>query len=292
MVRVSRILAVAAACLMLVTSAVDGQTPKKTTATKKKTTTSTAGKTAASTPARPADPTPAPVPREEKPVPFKPGEVLTYDVSYSGTVSAGQATIAVRERRPSYDSTAYYIVAEGKPTGLLARMYTLYYKADTLVDTVTLLPQRGSLFSQEGKRSRLKTTLFNQSAGTANYEIKTATRVTQALKIPPSTQDALSALIALRTTPLQAGSRVTVPLCDGGRQYQVLFTVEDRETLKTSALTAPAWRLGARVTDDHGQTPGRGLYIWISDDARRLPMKLKAELPVGSFVIELTQIKG
>jgi len=292
MARVSRMLAVSVACLMLVTSAVDGQTSKKTTSTKKKTTTSTAGKTTARTPAKPASPKPAPAPREEKPVPFAAGEVLTYDVSYSGTVSAGEATIAVREKRPSFNSTAYYIVAEGKPTGLLARMYTLYYKADTLVDAFTLLPQRGSLFSQEGKRSRLKTTLFNQSAGTANYEIKTATLVTQALKIPPSTQDVLSALVALRTTRLQAGSRVTVPLCDGGRQYKVLFTVEDRETLKTTAVTAPAWRLSVKVTDDRGQTPGRGLYIWISDDDRRLPMKVKAELPVGSFVLELTKIAG
>ena len=127
MTRMSRMLAVAAACLVLATSAVDGQTAKKPTTTKKKTTTSTAGKTATRTPAKPATTTPAPaVPREEKPVPFKAGEVLTYDVSYSGTLSAGEATIAVREKRPSFNSTAYYIVAEGKPTGLLARMYTLY----------------------------------------------------------------------------------------------------------------------------------------------------------------------
>jgi hypothetical protein len=268
---------------------VDGQATKKGTA-KKKTTASSAAKTPLKTAERPAESVDAA--REAKPVPFKAGETLTYDVSYSGTVSAGEATITVREKRPSYDSTAYYVVAEGRPTGLLARMYTLYYKADTLVDVFTLLPQRASLFSQEGKRSRLKTTLFNQAAGTADYEIKTATLVTRSLKIPPSTQDALSALITLRTTPLQAGSRVTVPLCDGGRQYKVLFTVEDHETLKTNALTAPAWRLSVKVTDDRGQTPGRGLYIWMSDDARRLPMKLKAELPVGSFVLELAQVKG
>lgn len=285
MVRLPKMLAVAAVCLLLMAAAVDGQSTKKST-TKKKTTPSSAAKTPVKTAG------PAHAARGARPVPFKAGETLTYDVSYSGTISAGEATITVRDQRPSYGSTAYYIVAEGKPTGLLARMYTLYYKADTLVDVFTLLPQRASLFSQEGKRSRLKTTLFNQAAGTANYEIKTATLVTRSLKIPPSTQDALSALMTLRTTPLQAGSRMTVPLCDGGRQYKVLFTVEDRETLKTNALTAPAWRLSVKVTDDRGQTPGRGLYIWLSDDARRLPMKLKAELPVGSFVLELGQVKG
>lgn len=264
MMRIARMLAVVAACLVLVTAGVDGQGSKKA----------------------------ARAPRVEKPVPFRPGEVLTYDVSYSGAVSAGEATITVRDKRPSYSSTAYYVVAEAKPTGLLARLYTLYYKADTLVDAFTLLPQRGSLFSQEGKRSRLKTTQFNQPSGTANYEIKTATLVQQPVKIQPSTHDALSALIALRTTTLQAGSRITLPLSDSGRQYKVLCTVEERETVKTSALTAPAWRLGVKIVDDRGQSPGRGLYIWVSDDARRVPMKVKAELAVGSFVLELTQIKG
>jgi hypothetical protein len=41
-----------------------------------------------------------------------------------------------------------------------------------------------------------------------------------------------------------------------------------------------------------GQTPGRGLYIRISDDARRLPMKAKAEQPMGALLVELTQVKG
>src|SRR4029079_9514656 len=73
----------------------------------------------------------APVPRIEADVPFKPGETLTYDVSWSSTLSAGTATVRVLEKRPSYNSVAYYIVAESQPGSLLSRIYTLYYKADT-----------------------------------------------------------------------------------------------------------------------------------------------------------------
>jgi hypothetical protein len=270
-------LAAATVCLLLATADADGQAAKTRTATQ--------GTTTAGT-----KPAPTPAPKVEKPVPFRAGEALTYDVSYSGALSAGQATITVREKRPSYNSTAYYVVAEAKPSGLLSHMYTLYYKADTLVDVFTLLPQRGSLFSLEGKRSRLKTTMFNQQAGTADYELKTATLVKQPLKIAPSSQDVLSLLVALRTLPLRPGARVTLPLCDSGRQYTVAFAAEGRETLKTGAMTAPAWRLNVTVTDDKGQPQGRTLYIWISDDARHLPMKVKAELPVGSFVVELTKV--
>jgi len=68
----------------------------------------------------------------------------------------GTVTMDVRSKQPSFDSVAYYVVAEGRPTALVASLYTLYYKADTLLDVYTLLPQRGSLYSQEGTRRRMK----------------------------------------------------------------------------------------------------------------------------------------
>jgi hypothetical protein len=286
--RISWTLAASIAWVLLAAMAVGGQSARQRPTAPGQATTAIAA-----TPARAAEkPAAASAPKVEKPVPFKAGEVLTYDVSFSGALSAGEATISVREKRPSYNSTAYYIVADAKPTGLLARIYTLYYKADTLVDVFTLLPQRGSFFSLEGRRSRQKTTMFNQQAGTADYELKTASLVKQPLTIAPSSQDALSMLIALRTAQLQLGRRVTLPLCDGGRQYRVTFAAEGRETLKTAAITASAWRLNVSVTDDKGQPQGRAFYIWVSDDVRHLPLKLKADLTVGSFVVELTKVVG
>src|SRR5687768_18577771 len=105
-----------------------------------------------------------PQPKREHPVPFKPGEVLEFAIGWSTFVTAGTATVAVKEKKPSYGSTAYYIIAEGRPTSLVSKLYTLYYKADTLLDSYSLLPQRGSLYSEEGKRHRMKTTVFNQAA--------------------------------------------------------------------------------------------------------------------------------
>ena len=59
---------------------------------------------------------PAAVPRAERTVPFRVGETLTYDVSWSSFVTAGTAVATVKEKKPSFNSTAYYIVAEGRPT--------------------------------------------------------------------------------------------------------------------------------------------------------------------------------
>jgi hypothetical protein len=230
--------------------------------------------------------------RAERPVPYRPGETLTYGVSWSMYVTAGTATISVREKKPSYGSTAYYIVAEGRPTPLLSKLYTLYYKVDTLLDAFTLLPQRGSVYSEEGGRKRLKTTVFDQGARKATYEVKTATVVTEHLKLPSYTQDGLGAIFVLRSIPLKAGGTMTMPVSDSGKIYQVKVTVGGREAVETGIGSVAAWKITPVVHDERGRPNGQQLALWISDDARRLPVKLLAGLAVGSFVLVLKDAGG
>jgi hypothetical protein len=234
---------------------------------------------------------PPPAPKKEQAVPFKAGEVLTYDVSWSSYLTAGTFTVTVREKKPSYNSVAYYIVAEGRPATLLSTLYSLYYKADTLLDVYTLLPQRGSLYSEEGKRRRMKVTLFDQAARKANYELRTATVVKADVPLPPYAQDPLSAVYVLRALPLKPGARVTMPLCDSGAVYKVQVAVGGREMIKTGLGTIDALRVTPTVLDPRGQQVGGGLALWLSDDARRLPVKMQGNLTVGSFVLTLSSAR-
>lgn len=234
---------------------------------------------------------PAAAPRTERTVPFRAGEVLTYDVSWSSYVTAGTATVTVREKRPSFGSTAYYIVAEGRPTPLLSKLYTLYYKADTLLDAFSLLPQRGSIYSEEGKDRRTKTISFNQGARTAVYEVQTATKVRKDLALPPYTQDALSAIYVLRAIPLKPGGSITIPVSDSGKTYKVTVTVGRQEPVRTGLGTLSAWKISPRIVDDKGKPNPRPMAMWVSDDARRLPVKLQADLAVGSFQLTLREAR-
>jgi hypothetical protein len=227
-----------------------------------------------------------PVAKKEMAVPFKPGEVLDFDVGWSSYLTAGNATVKVLEKKPSYNSVAYYIVAEGQPTPLLSKLYTLYYKADTLLDAYSLLPQRGSLFVREGKRQRMKTTTFNQATKSAKYEVKTATQVERDLTLPAYTQDALSALYVLRSIPMKSGEKFNMPVTDAGDVYKVQMQVGAVEAVKTGLGTVNGLKIVPVVTMTKG-TPPRGLALWLSDDARRLPLKIEAQLAVGKFTVTL-----
>ena len=239
-----------------------------------------------------AKPAPAPAVRKEQAVPFHVGEALTYDIGWSTYLTAGSATIRVEQKKPSYSSTAYYIVADGRPASLLAKLYTLYYKVDTLLDVYSLLPQRGSVYAEEGRRHRLKATLFDQTAKKARYEVQTATVVKRDMAVPAYTQDALSALYVLRSIPLKTGDRFNMPVCDNGSVYKVQMSVGGVETVQTGMGAIQALKVTPLVVDAKGAAPGRGMAIWLSNDARRLPVRIEAQLAVGKFTLVLRQASG
>jgi hypothetical protein len=230
--------------------------------------------------------------KREQPVPFRAGEKLEYDVGWSSYLTAGTATVTVAEKKPSFGSTAYYIVAEGRPTPLLSKLYTLYYKADTLLDVYSLLSQRGSTYSEEGRRRRLKVTRFDQPAKKAQFEVKTATVVQRELAVPAYTQDVLSALYVLRSIPLKPGDRFNMPISDSGNIYTVQMLIGAAEPVRTGIGTVQAIKVSPVIRTARGQSPGRGMAIWISSDARRIPVRLEAQLAVGKFTLVLRQASG
>jgi hypothetical protein len=229
--------------------------------------------------------------RREIPVPFAVGETLTYDVSWSTYLTAGAAVATVKERKPSFNSTAYYIVAEGRPTPLLSKLYTLYYKMDTLLDTYTLLPQRGSSYSEEGKKHRFRVTEFDRAAKKVRFQYQTETTVKADVATSPVAQDVLSAIYVLRALPLKAGDRMTMPVSDNGNNYKVQLDIAAPERVTVPLGEMNAWRLKPTAFDAKNQQAGRNMSIWISDDRRRLPLKLQADLPVGSFVLVLRDVR-
>jgi Protein of unknown function (DUF3108) len=228
------------------------------------------------------------VPRREPEVPFKVGETLTYDVTYSSYLVAGTATAVVKDKSAaSTGPSAYHIVAEGRPIPLLQRVYNLYYKMDAMLDAVSLLSQRSTLHVEEGSRLRTATTTFDRAKRRAVYEIQAGAPVRQDFAVPGQVQDGLSALYSLRTTPLKTGQRLTMPVADDGALYTVSLDVGQVERLRVPLGESGAWNIKVAIANAEGKAVGSNAAVWISNDARRLPLKLQADLPVGSFVLLL-----
>ena len=101
----------------------------------------------------------------DRPVPFRIGEALTYDVSWSSYLTAGTAVARVESREVVDGAPAYHIVAEGRPVPLVSKLYALDYRMETLLDTSTLLPRRASVYIEEGNRKKTRPTEVRSEAG-------------------------------------------------------------------------------------------------------------------------------
>lgn len=231
------------------------------------------------------------VPRDTV-VPFKVGETLTFDVSLATYMVAGTAVTSVRERRVTDGSaSAYHIVAEGRPLPLLSRLYSLYYKMDTLLDTATLLPQQMTLYSEEGTRQRTGTTRFDRARRKAFFERSGDAGIKADVTVPAQVQDGLSALYAIRASSIAAGTKLSYPIIDEGSVYTVSMEASATERVRVPIGEVNAWKLGVQIVDAQGQPVASNVGLWISNDARRLPVKMQADLPVGSFTLSLREAR-
>jgi hypothetical protein len=78
---------------------------------------------------------------------------------------------------------------------------------------------------------------------------------------------------------------------DNGNVYKVQMQVGASEPVKTPLGTISALKIVPVITGPDKDSP-RGLALWISDDPRRLPLKMEAQLLVGKFIITLRKASG
>jgi hypothetical protein len=212
------------------------------------------------------------------PVPFGVGERFTYDVKL-GPFKAGRGSMEVTGLDTLRGHTVWRIVFRVKG-GILG------YKADNTmeswIDTVTKFSLRFTQdFEQTGK-DRKKV-----------YEIFPERSVYQEPDKPeqPSVPDPLddaSFIYFIRTVPLEIGRTYSFERYFRPNKNPVRIRVLRRETVKVPAGTYQTIVVQPIIKSKGIFSEDSKAEIWFSEDANRIMVQLKADLPVGSLNLYLT----
>lgn len=108
--------------------------------------------------------------------------------------------------------------------------------------------------------------------------------------IPPCVTDLMSAIFYGGSQPLPPGQSFHMPLADAMRVVDVTIKAEAREQVVTPAGTFQTIRV--QPTADAGVVKNRGnIWIWYTEDARHIPVQMRARLFWGTITLRLTSVE-
>lgn len=222
----------------------------------------------------------------------EPGETFIYRLRW-GIIEVGSATMAVQGPVDYHGQEAFEITYTIQTNSWASKFYPISSSTCSYVDPGL---QRLLGFTQrqrEGKLHRDISVVVDWSAQLAKRTNFGKPDGEQA--ITKDTLDQMSLVYALRRLPLPIGTTISIPTTNGKRLVQTEVKVQMKKKLSVAAGKFDALLLHADTKDLQGvfrKSKGAGIDLWVTDDYRRIPIKMKSKVRVGSFTVELVRIEG
>ncbi|HJT64946.1 MAG TPA: DUF3108 domain-containing protein [Pyrinomonadaceae bacterium] len=243
--------------------------------------------------------------------PFEPLEELHFEAEFSRALlrKLDVADITFRASRTpvteaSVDTTtgnsyALTFNAEVTSKGFLARLFNLNFRevVESIVEPLTFTVKKTTIRDEQGKRVRTTESTFDRSTGKMTWILRDPNNPQNESRrasadFSGQLQDVLSAIYFIRTKPLEIGKSFDIYIGDGGRVYTIPVKVVQRKRMNTVLGRVDALRVNAElfgperlIEDEKGE-----FSLWVTDDARHIPVSGHIKTDYGSFDIKLKRV--
>ena len=227
--------------------------------------------------------------------PWMKGEKLAYTLSW-GFITAGYATLEVKPRKDGKTEFLTFATANktvNKFYPVHDTVYTLVRNKGLMTDVFRKSLHEGTFhnkslirFDRNAKKAFLSDTVFKDQV---NHYVKRSADTS--VTIDGLEHSIMSAFYLVRTLPLKEGATSRFSAVSGEKRYELKVVIHKRETIKTDLGTFKTVKVEP-VLDGDGifKSSGR-IFIWFTDDERRLPVLMQCEIKLGSIKATLTKLK-
>ena len=219
---------------------------------------------------------------------FKEGEQLSYKLKY-GIFTAAEADLRVESSLIKFEGKpVFHIIAEGRTAGTFDVFYKVRNRYETYVDQKTLLPYFYAEDRHESNYKHADKITFNRQDNkiTANKGV---------FPFKGQVFDFLSAYYFARN--------IDVSKMHIGEKFEMQYFLEDgintlgityvgTEKMKCDLGTFNCLKFNPTIIPGRVFRKDSKLYLWITDDKNRIPIKAHVELVVGSVTMDLTDAKN
>lgn len=227
--------------------------------------------------------------------PFSPGETLNYEAKLNKIfpgIPAADLTLSVA---PTGSPSDFLIKARAASKGTVLKLlrFSFQQQYQSFIDPIRFRALKTTKHDVQKDRVRDSEAVFDYAGKRVtfletdpNEPMKAPRRI--ASSIGDETHDLVSSLYALRLLPLAVGGSYNFSVSDSGLVFEVPVKVTARELQKTVLGKVWCFRVEPRVFGPGRMIEQEGsLVIWITDDARRVPVRAQVNSPIGRVEIKL-----
>ncbi len=232
--------------------------------------------------------------------PFIDGETLTYEGKISKVIqgiAVADLTLSVAKASGTDD---YLVKAEARSKGTLLKLFRFSFLQQV---TSSIDPEKFRVVPTvkhdvQKERIRNSEALFDYRERRVTYvetdpnePMRAPRRI--ASEIDDVNHDLISGLYSLRMLPLAIGKTFRMSISDSGLVYDIPIRVTAREQQKTMFGKQWCFRIEPEIFGSNRLIEREGsMTIWITDDARRIPVRSVVDSPYGKIDIRLKAAKN
>ncbi len=217
------------------------------------------------------------------------GETLNYEAEWR-FIRAGTVQLTWSPADPAGEA-GYSARLLIRSAGLVSRLFKVdnEYTSRARAD---LCAVSSLLKTNEGSRRRETRVTFDSArrkASTYDRDLVKNIETRTEIDTGPCELDVIGALYRLRALRLEPGHSAEIPVSDGRKAVSAKVTAQERETIRTDAGSFKTIRYEAFLFDGVLYRRRGRLFIWLTDDERRLPVQIRIRLPfyIGTVTLAL-----
>lgn len=225
---------------------------------------------------------------------FQSGEWLKFKLNYSGWVKAGNATLEVKEATFKNRSVCH-VVGKGWTTGAIKWFFKVNDRYESYFDKATARPYKFIRNINEGGHVKNRVIEFDYEKNLAFVnDLRRKTKKT--VSITSDIQDMVSAYYYLRdhydTDTIKVDHTVTLNMFFDNEIFGFKLKFLGRETINTKFGNINCLKFRPYVMAGRVFHQEESVTLWVSADNNKIPIKIKADLRVGSLRSDLVAFKG
>ena len=229
---------------------------------------------------------------QEKQTAFKEAEWLRYKMSYSGFLRAGTAILEVKETTLG-NKKVFHTIGKGWTSGMIKWFFKVDDTYESYFDKEETKPYLFKRKIDEGGYKKHRQISFNYSSKKVYIQDFSSQKDTSVAF--EKVQDLLSAFYYLRNqnvSHLKDGEEIAIDIFMDSQTYPFKLRFLGREKVKTKFGEINTLIFRPLVQSGRVFKAQESVTIWITDDTNKIPIKMKADLAVGSLRAELEEFKG